>query len=69
MTGVQTCALPISEALGGVSFIHLTAPSGEKLIVEARGDVIAAPGTMVGVDFDAKDALFFAADVAGHRLR
>ncbi len=64
-----THRVEMTEALGGVSFIHLTAPSGEKLIVEARGDVIAASGTMVGVDFDAKDALFFAADVAGHRLR
>jgi lactose/L-arabinose transport system ATP-binding protein len=64
-----THRVEITEALGGVSFIHLTAASGEKLIVEARGDVIAAPGTMVGVDFDAKDALFFTADAAGQRLR
>ena len=64
-----THRVDMTEALGGVSFIHLTAPSGEKLIVEAQGDVIAAPGTMVGVGFDAKDALFFAADAAGNRLR
>ncbi len=64
-----THKVEITEALGGVSFIHLTAPSGEKLIVEARGDVIAEPGKMVGVAFDASDALFFAADTAGVRLR
>jgi lactose/L-arabinose transport system ATP-binding protein len=64
-----THRVELTEALGGVSFIHLTAPSGEKLIVEARGDVIAEPGKMVGVAFDAKDALFFAADAAGQRLR
>jgi lactose/L-arabinose transport system ATP-binding protein len=64
-----THRVEMTEALGGVSFIHLTAPSGEKLVVEARGDVIAAPGSMVGVAFDAGDALFFAADAAGNRLR
>lgn len=65
----STHRVDLTEALGGVSLIHLTAPTGEKLIVEAEGNVIAAPGTMVGVDFDAKDALFFAADAAGNRLR
>jgi lactose/L-arabinose transport system ATP-binding protein len=64
-----THRVELTEALGGVSFIHLTAPSGEKLIVEARGDVIAESGKMVGVAFDPKDALFFAADAAGQRLR
>ena len=64
-----THRVDMTEALGGVSFIHLTAPSGEKLIVEARGDVIVEPGKMVGVAFDANDALFFAADAAGKRLR
>ncbi|MGL4322225.1 MAG: ABC transporter ATP-binding protein [Paracoccaceae bacterium] len=65
----STHRVELTEALGGVSFIHLTALSGEKLIVEARGDVIAEPGKMVGVAFDPKDALFFAADAAGQRLR
>jgi lactose/L-arabinose transport system ATP-binding protein len=69
VTAGATHKVEITEALGGVSFIHLTAPSGERLIVEARGDVIPEPGTMVGVAFDEADALFFAADVAGARLR
>jgi lactose/L-arabinose transport system ATP-binding protein len=64
-----THRVEMTEALGGMSFIHLTAPSGEKLIVEAKGDVIPEPGSSVGVTFDAKDALFFAADAAGKRLR
>jgi lactose/L-arabinose transport system ATP-binding protein len=59
----------MTEALGGVSFIHVTSPAGEKLIVEARGDVIAEPGRSVGIGFAPKDALFFMADAAGHRLR
>jgi lactose/L-arabinose transport system ATP-binding protein len=64
-----THRVEMTEALGGVSFIHLAAPSGEKLIVEAKGDVIREAGSMVGVAFDAADALFFAADAAGQRLR
>jgi lactose/L-arabinose transport system ATP-binding protein len=69
ITKGDTHRVEITEALGGVSFIHLTAPSGEKLVVEAKGDMIAQPGTMVGLGFDAADALFFAADQAGKRLR
>ena len=69
ITEGATHRVEMTEALGGVSFIHLTAPSGEKLIVEARGDVIVQAGTMVGVGFDVADALFFAADAAGKRLR
>ncbi len=69
VTEGNTHRVEITEALGGVSFIHLSASSGEKLIVEARGDVIAEPGSMVGVAFDSKDALFFAPDTAGARLR
>jgi lactose/L-arabinose transport system ATP-binding protein len=64
-----THRVDMTEALGGVSFIHLMAPSGEKLVVEAKGDVIPDIGTQVGLAFDAKDAMFFAADAAGHRLR
>jgi lactose/L-arabinose transport system ATP-binding protein len=59
----------MTEALGGVSFVHLTAPTGEKLVVEAKGDVVAAPGSMVGLGFEAGDAQFFAADAEGRRLR
>jgi lactose/L-arabinose transport system ATP-binding protein len=69
ITKGDTHRVEITEALGGVSFIHLTAPSGEKLVVEAKGDMVAQPGTMVGLGFDAADALFFAADQAGKRLR
>ena len=64
-----THRVEMTEALGGVSFIHLAAPSGEKLVVEAKGDVIPETGSMVGVAFDAKDALFFTIDTAGQRLR
>ncbi len=60
--GGNTHRVELTEALGGVSFVHLTAPSGEKLVIEAHDDLTIKPGTMVGVSFDAADAMFFAAD-------
>jgi lactose/L-arabinose transport system ATP-binding protein len=62
-----THRVELTEALGGVSYVHLTAPSGEKLIVERHDQLSLEPGAMVGVGFDAKDAMLF--DDKGKRLR
>jgi lactose/L-arabinose transport system ATP-binding protein len=64
-----THKVDVVEALGGVTFVHLTAPSGEKLVVEARGDVLPRLGSDTGIAFDAADTLLFTADEAGKRLR
>jgi lactose/L-arabinose transport system ATP-binding protein len=58
----------ITEALGGVSFVHLTGPTGEKLVVEARGDTVVASGTKVGLKFEAAQVLAFDT-LSGNRLR
>ena len=42
----------LTEALGGVSYAYLTAPTGEKIIVEERGDVRSNEGDTVGLKFD-----------------
>jgi lactose/L-arabinose transport system ATP-binding protein len=63
----DTHRVELTEALGGVSYVHLMAPSGEKLIVERHDQVSLEPGAMVGVTFDAKDAMLF--DKDGLRLR
>jgi lactose/L-arabinose transport system ATP-binding protein len=63
----STHRVDLTEALGGVSYLHLTAPSGEKLIVERHDQVNLDPGAMVGISFDAKDAMLF--DKDGLRLR
>jgi lactose/L-arabinose transport system ATP-binding protein len=63
----STHRVELTEALGGVSYVHLTAPSGEKLIIERHDQVSLEPGAMVGVSFDAKDAMVF--DKDGLRLR
>ncbi|MDP4892322.1 ABC transporter ATP-binding protein [Cypionkella sp.] len=55
----STHRVEMTEALGGVSFLHLTASSGEKLVIEARGDTVIKPGTMVGLRFDPAHLLAF----------
>jgi lactose/L-arabinose transport system ATP-binding protein len=64
----KTHRVEITEALGGVSFIHLTAPSGEKLVVESHDGPEVKMGEMVGVSYDPTDAMVFAADT-GLRIR
>ena len=62
-----THTVEVTEALGGVSYVHVTAPSGEKLVIEAKGDVVPPSGSKVGVGFDATAAMIF--DESGARLR
>ncbi len=52
----------LRERLGGVAYDYLTAATGERLVVETRGDDPIASGAQVSVDFEAKDALFFDAE-------
>jgi multiple sugar transport system ATP-binding protein len=49
----------LTEALGGVSYVHLTADTGEKLIVEERGDDRSRAGARVGVMFSPQRAMLF----------
>ena len=63
----STHRVELTEALGGVSYVHLTAPTGEKLIIERHDQVSQNLGAMVGVSFDAGDAMLF--DKDGLRLR
>jgi len=64
----RTHRVEMTEALGGTSFIHLSAPTGEKLVVEAHDDVVIERGVQVGVRFDPAHVLAFTADT-GLRLR
>ncbi len=61
-------AVDLTEALGGVSYAYLTAPTGEKLIVEERGDVRSKDGDRVALAIDPARIMAFAADT-GARLR
>gem|GEM_PF-2512142 len=58
----------ITEQLGGVSYVYLDAPTGDRLIVEARGGENLKPGSKAGVSFDPSTAMFFDAKTEA-RLR
>ena len=51
----------------GLTYIHLSAPTGEKLIVESREDPKVTIGQPTGVAFNPADAMVF--DEGGRRLR
>ena len=52
-------AVDLTEALGGVSYAYVTAPTGEKLVVEERGDSRSADGDRVGLRIDPARAFLF----------
>ena len=65
-TGVSTAAttdtgltVEICEHLGGVCYLYLSTPTGERLVVETRAEEILPVGTEVSVSFEDKKALFF----------
>ncbi len=49
----------ISEELGGVAYVYLSAPNGERIVVEAKGKSSVVKGQKVAVDFDADLLMFF----------
>jgi multiple sugar transport system ATP-binding protein len=49
----------ISEHLGGVAFDYLRTPTGERIVVETKGDDEVSAGTSVAVDFAPQTAMFF----------
>ncbi|MFN3685220.1 ABC transporter ATP-binding protein [Salinarimonas sp.] len=58
----------MTEALGGVSYVHAIAPTGEKLVAETRDDVIHPPGARIALAVDPEHLLLFRAR-DGARLR
>jgi lactose/L-arabinose transport system ATP-binding protein len=55
----DTHVVEVTEALGGVSYIHVSAPSGEKLVVESREDPKVRLGEKVGITFDPANVMAF----------
>ena len=66
--GASPITLDIRERLGGVAYDYLAAPTGERIIVESRGDLGMEEGTEVTVAFDDARAMFFDAGTEA-RLR
>ncbi len=66
--GDSPLKVDIRERLGGVAYDYLTAPTGERIVVETRGDEAIPPDTSVKIDFDPVAALLFDTKT-GARLR
>jgi lactose/L-arabinose transport system ATP-binding protein len=49
----------VIEALGGVSYIHVIGPTGDKLVVEAREDPKIEIGDRVGIGHDGAQVMAF----------
>ena len=58
----------LRERLGGVAYDYLTTPTGERIVVETKGDDPIDPGTTVEVKVESGRALFFDA-VSEKRIR
>jgi lactose/L-arabinose transport system ATP-binding protein len=58
-TSGDTHTVELTEALGGVSFAYLTADTGERMIVEERGDERSETGQRVGLNFESSRVYVF----------
>jgi lactose/L-arabinose transport system ATP-binding protein len=61
------CVIDLIEALGGVSYVYLSAPDGAEIVVEQRGITPLRQGDKVGIQAAANDIRLFDADT-GTRL-
>ena len=55
----DTHRIELTEALGGVSYAYLVSDTGERLIVEERGDTRSVSGARTGLSFDPARAMLF----------
>lgn len=55
----STHRVDLTESLGGISYAYLESETGERIVVEERGDERSREGEVVGVSFDASRAYVF----------
>ena len=55
----DTMKVELTEALGGVSYAYLSAPNGDRMIVEERGDERSREGDRVGIRFEPHRVMVF----------
>ena len=67
-TGKGGLSAELSEALGGVSYLHLSTHSDERIIAEERGDERSSEGDTVDISFEPRRAMLFDA-TTGARIR
>ena len=49
----------ITEQLGGVSYVYLNAPTGERVVVESKNEEEMITGSGISIAIDAETAMFF----------
>ncbi|WP_170505941.1 ABC transporter ATP-binding protein [Ruegeria arenilitoris] len=64
----ETCAVDLTEALGGVSYTYLLTPNGDKLIIEEREDQRSKQGERIGITVRSDRAMLFDSET-GQRFR
>ncbi len=64
----DTHHVEMTEALGGVSFIHCARNGGQKLVIETRGNHVERPGAAIRVRANAEELYLFDR-ATGRRLR
>ncbi len=64
----DTHSVEMTEALGGVSFIHCARDRQPKLVIETKGNHVERPGADISVHVD-PDEMFLFDKLTGHRLR
>lgn len=52
-------SVDIRERLGGVAYDYLTTPTGERIVVETKGDEVMPSGTSVTISFDPAAVMYF----------
>ena len=58
----DTFSVDLVESLGGVSFAYLVSDTGERIVVEERGDERVSEGDRVGLTFEAHRLYVFDAE-------
>jgi lactose/L-arabinose transport system ATP-binding protein len=59
LTDGNTHRVEMTEALGGVSYLHVSATTGEKLVIESRDALRLRLGDQVGIRFDPAHLMVF----------
>ena len=58
----DTHTVELTESLGGVSFAYLTSETGERIVVEERGDERTPAGAKVGIRIEPNRIFLFDAE-------
>jgi len=58
----DTHTVEMTESLGGVSFVYLTSETGERIVIEERGDDRSEEGARVGMSIDKSRLYLFDAE-------